>query len=41
MISDPGTPSNPDDDVGLSFEQVKGSTGRSDDYCAAILDVLG
>jgi hypothetical protein len=41
VISDGGTPSNPDDDVELSFEQVKGSTGRSDDYCAAIVDVLG
>jgi hypothetical protein len=41
VISDAGTPSIPDDDVELSFEQIKGSTGRSDDYCAAIVDVIG
>lgn len=36
-----GTLGNPDDDIELSFELIKGSTGRSDDYCAAIVGVIG
>jgi hypothetical protein len=32
-----GTPTDPSDDTEIegSFEQIKGSTGRSDDFCAA------
>jgi len=37
VIDDNGTPSNPDDDVELSFEQIKGSTGRTDDFCTAVV----
>ena len=36
-----GTPGDPEDDIELSFEVVKPSTGRSDDYCAAIVDAIG
>jgi hypothetical protein len=37
LVDDAGTPSDPSDDVFLEFlGQVKGSTGRSDDYCAAL-----
>jgi hypothetical protein len=36
-----GTPGDPDDDIELSFEVVKPSTGRSDDYCAAIVKAIG
>ena len=37
-----GTPTDPFDDVFLDFlGVVKGSTGRSDDFCAAALRVLG
>ncbi len=37
-----GTPTNPDDDEFIAFlGQVKGSTGRSDDYCEGALSVLG
>ena len=35
-----GTPTDPSDDVGLSFELVKGSTGRTDDFCAAAIAAL-
>ena len=36
-----GTPADPSDDVELEFlGEVKGSTGRTDDYCAAALPVL-
>jgi len=41
VFSDNGTPDNPDDDFDVSFDQIKGSTGRSDDYCAAIVGVIG
>ena len=36
-INDPG---DPDDDVELSFEQIKESTGRTDDFCAAVVAAL-
>ena len=36
-----GTPGDPEDDIELSFEVVKPSTGRSDDYCAAIVPAIG
>ena len=35
-----GTPTDLSDDVELSFTLIKGSTGRSDDYCAAIIDTI-
>jgi hypothetical protein len=35
------TPTDPSDDVELSFNQIKGSTGRTDDYCIAIIDAIG
>ena len=41
VFSDNGTPNNPDDDFDVSFDVVKGSTGRTDDYCAAIVPVIG
>lgn len=40
VVDHGGTPTDPSDDVELSFEQIKGSTGRSDDYCAAIIDTI-
>ena len=40
MIDDNGTPNDPNDDFEVSSEQIKGSTGRSDDYCAAIVPVI-
>jgi hypothetical protein len=36
-----GTPADRDDDRFLDIKQLKGSTGRNDDLCAAALDVLG
>lgn len=42
LIDLSGTPSDPSDDQFIDFlGEVKGSTGRNDDYCAAALDVLG
>jgi hypothetical protein len=35
-----GTPDDPYDDVELSREVVKGSTGRSDDFCEAVVAAL-
>jgi hypothetical protein len=35
VVDHGGTPSDPSDDAEISFEQIKGSTGRSDDFCAA------
>jgi hypothetical protein len=35
IVDHGGTPADPDDDVEISFDQIKGSTGRSDDFCAA------
>ena len=40
LIDHGGTPNDPDDDVVLSEEVVKGSTGRSDDICAAAVPAL-
>lgn len=36
-----GTISNPDDDVFISGEILKESTGRNDDYCGPVLKALG
>lgn len=38
LIDHGGTPTDPDDDEEIGFTLVKGSTGRSDDYCEAIVD---
>jgi hypothetical protein len=35
-----GTPTDPSDDEFISGERVKGSTGRTDDFCAAIVPAL-
>jgi hypothetical protein len=35
-----GTPTDPFDDEFISIERVKGSTGRTDDFCAAVLPAL-
>jgi len=40
VVDHGGTPTDPSDDVELSFTQIKGSTGRSDDYCEAIIDAI-
>ena len=40
LIDHAGTPDDPSDDVLLSEEVVKGSTGRSDDFCAAAVPAL-
>jgi hypothetical protein len=40
LVDHGGTPNDPDDDVVLSEELVKGSTGRSDDFCEAVVPAL-
>ena len=42
MVDHAGTPTDPFDDVEIvdSFRMVKESTGRTDDFCAAVLPVL-
>ena len=41
LVDHGGTPTDPSDDEGLEFlGEVKGSTGRTDDYCAAALPIL-
>lgn len=41
LIDDGGTPDFFDDDIVTDLGLVKGSTGRSDDFCEATLPVLG
>jgi hypothetical protein len=41
VVDHNGTPDFPDDDTEISFTQVRESTGRSDDYCAATLEYWG
>ena len=41
VVDHGGTPDFPDDDVELSFEQVRDSTGRTDDFCAVTLEYWG
>lgn len=41
LVDHGGTPTDPFDDVFLSSRVVKGSTGRSDDFCAAAVVALG
>lgn len=40
LIDHGGTPNDPSDDVLLAEELVKGSTGRSDDFCEAAVAAL-
>lgn len=40
VIDDQGTPTDLEDDVELSSELIKGSTGRSDDFCAAVVPAI-
>jgi hypothetical protein len=40
FIDDGGTPNDPSDDEILDQQVVKESTGRSDDFCAAVVPVL-
>ena len=40
VVDHGGTPTDPEDDEVISFEIVKESTGRTDDFCAAAAPVL-
>jgi hypothetical protein len=40
VVDDGGTPNDPSDDTELSAEIVKGSTGRTDDFCGAVVPAL-
>lgn len=40
LVDHSGTPTDPSDDVFLAEELVKGSTGRSDDFCEAAVPAL-
>jgi hypothetical protein len=40
LVDHGGTPKDPSDDVVLSEEMVKGSTGRTDDFCEAVVPAL-
>jgi hypothetical protein len=40
VIDTNGTLFDPSDDEELSFEQIKGSTGRSDDFCEAVVPAI-
>ena len=40
VIDDQGTPTDLDDDVERFSELIKGSTGRSDDFCAAVVPAI-
>jgi hypothetical protein len=40
VVDHSGTPTDPSDDVFLAEELVKGSTGRSDDFCEAAVPAL-
>ena len=40
VVDHGGTPSDPSDDVELSFQVVRESTGRSDDFCEAVVPAL-
>ena len=41
VVDHGGTPTDPSDDEEIDFEQIKGSTGRSDDFCEAELALFG
>lgn len=40
VVDHGGTPTDPSDDTEVSFEQIKGSTGRTDDYCEALIAAI-
>ena len=40
VVDHGGTPSDPSDDTEISFELVKGSTGRTDDFCGVVVPAL-
>jgi hypothetical protein len=40
VVDHGGTPTDPSDDTEISFEQVKGSTGRTDDFCEVVVPAL-
>jgi hypothetical protein len=40
LIDHGGTPTDPSDDEFISVERVKGSTGRTDDFCEAVVPAL-
>jgi hypothetical protein len=40
VVDHGGTPTDPSDDTELSFELVKGSTGRTDDFCGVVVPAL-
>ena len=40
LIDHNGTPGDPSDDITISEELIKGSTGRSDDFCSSIIPAL-
>ena len=40
LVDHGGTPSDPSDDIEISFEQVKESTGRTDDLCEVAVPAL-
>jgi hypothetical protein len=41
VFDDNGTPADDSDDIDISFDRVKGSTGRTDDFCAAVVAAIG
>ena len=41
VVDHGGTPTDPSDDTEISFTQIKGSTGRTDDYCEALFAAIG
>ena len=41
VVDHNGTPTDPSDDIVLSETVVKGSTGRSDDFCEVVVPALG
>ena len=40
VFDDNGTPADDSDDTEISFDRVKGSTGRTDDFCAAVVPAI-
>ena len=40
LVDHAGTPGDPSDDVLISEELIKGSTGRSDDFCTVVVPAL-
>jgi len=40
VFDDNGTPADDSDDTEIAFERIKGSTGRSDDFCTAVVAAI-